>query len=630
MATAFHMHHHLQNALKIVLVGDSGVGKTWLLSRAQELYATFSDDGYSLFKKPFEPSKVYSPTVFESYFTNIDTQHLGNYQTNIWDTGGWWIFNSVRPLTYVGADVFMLCFDVTKPESFNNITKCWLPEVQKYQPGIPVLFVGTKSDLRAENESSGSIRFVSVSEAEAVAQLMGSLYQETSAQTGEHVDKAFDSAVKLAHTHRQGGNANLRRSKLFNKFDSAWLPPISSPPKFKADQSTHANDFREILKDVTSADVLFAFEDGSESIPAHRIVLWLRQSAFKDVFCDKDTHTLKKFKDIFEVKNMSADIFQQEENDYVYSKAFSQSVICVQLKSWISREIFIEILEFLYSGEVKISEVCECGKIKELLTAAEKLKVSSLVDICNYLLKLKGDEKTADTKKKSIGQPTPPPISVCDLFMDKKATPFSDVAFVVEGKLVFAHKAVLKARSPVLAALLGGNFREGKSSQIPLHGVDFQSFVAVLEYLYTDNCATLDKIPVENVLVVADRLCLPHLVQICEVQMHEGLQQIMHTQISENIAKEWLDVLDFSKMFNAKQLTEWCLYVIALNFTRFEGRGKELDLVVSENSQFFEKHTRPLQGYLRILESKDKWISLNQRQLHQKAKSCLPHKCTIL
>ena len=86
----------------------------------------------------------------------------------------------------------------------------------------------------------------------------------------------------------------------------------------------------------------------------------------------------------------------------------------------------------------------------------------------------------------------------------------------------------------------------------------------------------------------------------------------------------------FLQMFNAKQLTEWCLYVIALNFTRFEGLGKELDLVVSENSQFFEKHTRPLQGYLRILESKDKWISLSRRQLHQKAKSCLPHKCTIL
>jgi len=81
-----------------------------------------------------------------------------------------------------------------------------------------------------------------------------------------------------------------------------------------------------------------------------------------------------------------------------------------------------------------------------------------------------------------------------------------------------------------------------------LLGVDFQSFLAVLEYLYTDHCSILDKIPVENVLVLADRLCLPHLVQICEVEMHKGLQQIMETQISENIAKEWLDVLALSKV----------------------------------------------------------------------------------
>ena len=247
-----------------------------------------------------------------------------------------------------------------------------------------------------------------------------------------------------------------------------------SPPKFKADQSTHSKDFKVILKDVTNTDVLFTFEDGSESISAHRIVLWLRQSAFKDVICDKDTHTLRKFKDIFEVKNMSADLSWQEQDDY--SKAFPQSMICVLLKNWISREIFIEILEFLYSGEVRISEESDCDRIKELLTAAEKLKVSPLVDICNYLLKLKGGEKTAETKKKIIGQPMPPPISVCDMFLDEKATPFSDVAFVVEGKLAFAHKAVLNARSPVLAALLGGNFREGKSSQVrsTLNGVYLQ------------------------------------------------------------------------------------------------------------------------------------------------------------
>lgn len=54
-------------------------------------------------------------------------------------------------------------------------------------------------------------------------------------------------------------------------------------------------------------------------------------------------------------------------------------------------------------------------------------------------------------------------IFVCDLFLDKKVIFFFDVVFVVEGKLVFVYKAVLKVRLFVLAVFLGGNFREGKS-----------------------------------------------------------------------------------------------------------------------------------------------------------------------
>ena len=76
--------------------------------------------------------------------------------------------------------------------------------------------------------------------------------------------------------------------------------------------------------------------------------------------------------------------------------------------------------------------------------------------------------------------------------------------------------------------------------QIPLHGVDYRSFLAVLEYLYTDHCPSLEKIPVENVLVLADRLCLSRLVQICEIQMYKELQKM--TQ------KDLLDVLAFSKV----------------------------------------------------------------------------------
>ena len=149
MATAY--YRHLTQALKIVLVGDAEVGKTWLVCRARELYATLHD-GCSLSTVPFDPAMVYSPTAFDTCFTNVDTAHLGNYQTNIWDTGGSAAFNFVRPLAYICADVFMLCFDLSNRESLCNVTERWLPELEKYQLDTPIVLVGTKSDLRDENE----------------------------------------------------------------------------------------------------------------------------------------------------------------------------------------------------------------------------------------------------------------------------------------------------------------------------------------------------------------------------------------------------------------------------------------------------------------------------------------------
>lgn len=254
---------------------------------------------------------------------------------------------------------------------------------------------------------------------------------------------------------------------LFLSIIYCCLSYIGSPPAFKTEPSTHAKDFKKILKDVTNADILFTFEDGSESISAHKIVLWLSPSAFRDVLREKNICTFKKFKDVFEVKEMSADLFQLGQNDNAYPKASPQRMTCVVLKNWISRETFIEILEFLYTGEAGISKESEHDKIKEVLSAAEKLKVCALVDICKHLLKLKDDKKKTDTENKSIGPaPKPPWPSVHGLFLDKEATPFSDVKFLVEDKLVFAHKAVLVARSPVLAALLSENFRDGKSSQV--------------------------------------------------------------------------------------------------------------------------------------------------------------------
>ena len=82
-----------------------------------------------------------------------------------------------------------------------------------------------------------------------------------------------------------------------------------------------------------------------------------------------------------------------------------------------------------------------------------------------------------------------------------------------------------------------------------MHGIDCQSFLALLEYFYTDHCTSLERIPVENVLILADQFCLARLVQICESHIHKDLQQIL-TEACLPDSKEIMDALAFSRVSN--------------------------------------------------------------------------------
>ena len=205
-------------------------------------------------------------------------------------------------------------------------------------------------------------------------------------------------------------------------------------------------------------------------------MLWLTPSAFKDVLQDKSIGNCEQFKDLFEVTEYSDD-FKPSLNDSTGQETCPKIRTVIVLKNWISRETFVKILEFLYTGEAGISKdnFMERNKIKALLTASEKLKVQSLVDICNYLLKRMEPKKDGDEQKSQSSNQaekklprlsTPPPRNVQTLFLDKEATLFSDVTFLVDGTLVYAHKAILVGRSSLFAALLSERFRDGKSSEV--------------------------------------------------------------------------------------------------------------------------------------------------------------------
>lgn len=117
--------------MKIVVVGDGGCGKTCLLvSYAQN-----------------EFPEIYVPTVFENYVTTVVAPNGKTIELALWDTAGQEEYDRLRPLSYPDVDVLLICFALDNIVSLHNVKETWFPEVNHFCPGIPIVLVGTKSDL---------------------------------------------------------------------------------------------------------------------------------------------------------------------------------------------------------------------------------------------------------------------------------------------------------------------------------------------------------------------------------------------------------------------------------------------------------------------------------------------------
>mmetsp|Transcript_10849 Transcript_10849/g.15172 ORF Transcript_10849/g.15172 Transcript_10849/m.15172 type:complete len:204 (+) Transcript_10849:47-658(+) len=153
---------------KLLLIGDSGVGKSCLLLR-------FADDTYT---------ESYISTIgvdFKIRTIELDGKTI---KLQIWDTAGQERFRTITSSYYRGAHGIIVVYDVTDMESFNNV-KTWLSEIDKYATdNVNKLLVGNKCDLVVK-------KVVDFNTAKDFADSLGIPFLETSAKNATNVEQAF-------------------------------------------------------------------------------------------------------------------------------------------------------------------------------------------------------------------------------------------------------------------------------------------------------------------------------------------------------------------------------------------------------------------------------------------------------
>ncbi|KAN0000129.1 hypothetical protein ACTFIZ_008582 [Dictyostelium cf. discoideum] len=153
----------------------------------------------------------YIPTVFDNYCANLMLDGKP-YNIGLWDTAGQEDYDRLRPLSYPHTDVFLICFSIISQSSFENVSTKWFKEVNHHAPGVPIILVGTKQDIRNDNDSikklkEKNIELLPYEKGLEKAKEINAIYLESSALTQRGIKNVFDQCIRSV----------INRNKLIKK-----------------------------------------------------------------------------------------------------------------------------------------------------------------------------------------------------------------------------------------------------------------------------------------------------------------------------------------------------------------------------------------------------------------------------
>ncbi|KAH7542383.1 hypothetical protein FEM48_Zijuj02G0067600 [Ziziphus jujuba var. spinosa] len=174
---AHKVDHEYDYLFKIVLIGDSGVGKSNILSR-------FTRNEFCLESKSTIGVEFATRTLQAMGF-EVEGKTV---KAQIWDTAGQERYRAITSAYYRGAVGALLVYDITKRQTFDNVQR-WLRELRDHaDSNIVIMMAGNKSDL-------SHLRAVSEDDGQALAEREGLSFLETSALEAINIEKAFQTIL---------------------------------------------------------------------------------------------------------------------------------------------------------------------------------------------------------------------------------------------------------------------------------------------------------------------------------------------------------------------------------------------------------------------------------------------------
>ncbi|KAJ3432158.1 gtp-binding protein rho5 [Anaeramoeba flamelloides] len=579
-------------SLKLVMVGDGGVGKTCML-------ISYTTDCF--------PSE-YIPTVYSEHVVKDIKIKDKTVDLQLWDTGGGEDYHRLRPLSYPQTDIFVLCFDPFFKRSFQNIANSWMPELHKHCPNVPVLLVATKHDLRNNSEmleriSERGEKMITTEQGIKCTKKLGiAAYMECSSLTQVGLKEVFTNAVHLAIFKKP---QLTKEGSWFQKKFSVTIPvtPDEPPePYMPRVVSTIQKELGELylavddrgINDLSSknnffdVNLQFSSQNSKQtqnSIHCHKFIMATRNKIFFLIF--------EKYKNgVLDFPEYNLSILKQQNE-------------MITIKIELDFQPFEEILYYFYTGKIHLEMLTKSQNqelLKKIIAYSQLFCIEKLEKITDWILSKINIKNENQTKTNLIeheiylySQIENREILLKELKRCLSDSKFSDIEIVCKGnKTSIANKVILTKRSGYFSQLFQKSSNEKekvkekekknenenekenekenenekkkvkeKIKKIYLKDFSKKYIDLVLEFLYTDYTRINNVTVLNNLLSLSNYFQIPNLTRLCSVQVAKQFSK-------QNL----IETYKISRKIEDGPLTDYCIWNLGKKYHKIKNSKK--------------------------------------------------------